>query len=298
METVYIRHPISASVTAQMRPCVLALGFFDGVHLGHKEVLEAAKAAAKQKQLSFGVMTFYPHPKDIIQANEEPRKYLTPLPIKEERFREMGVEKLFVVRFTPEFARLRPKDFVVQYIVGLRCKHVVAGFDYHYGYKGKGTMATLKKEGDGKFQVTVIHPIKREQEKISSTAIRNLLAVGNVALIPSYLGDFYEIRGKVKKASIYYKNNQFLHILVDEEYMLPTPGIYKVYVEIDGQRYKGTCQQISSNGNQSFLLVQLTNCLINTYEKRVKVKWLQFSLRKAKEDHDIYQYMEGERRII
>lgn len=64
-----------------MESCVLALGFFDGVHIGHKGILEVAKEMAQQKQFTFGVMTFYPHPKDIINPNQGPMKYLTPLPI-------------------------------------------------------------------------------------------------------------------------------------------------------------------------------------------------------------------------
>ncbi|HWO97927.1 MAG TPA: cytidyltransferase [Bacillus sp. (in: firmicutes)] len=298
METIYLQHPISESVTAKMESCVLALGFFDGVHIGHKGILEAAKEMAKQKQLTFGVMTFYPHPKDIINPKEAPMKYLTPLPIKEERFQELGVEKLFVVKFNPQFAHLSSEDFVEQYILGLRCKHVVAGFDYHYGYKGKGSMATLAEEGQGRFDVTMIHKIEHGHEKISSTAIRHLLSVGNVGSIPYYLGDLYEIRGEVKENSLYYQNYQFLKILVDEEYRIPMPGVYNIQVEIDSRTYDGVCHQISQKDHQSSLLVQLADCLIDTYQKRIKVKWVQRVFGKTKEVHDMNQYMLGDKLVI
>src|SRR4051812_48675880 len=99
METIYIRHPIAESIATEMESCVLALGFFDGVHLGHRGILETAKQIAEQKQHTFGVMTFYPHPKDILFPDRESMTYLTPLPVKEERFEKLGVEKLFIVEF-------------------------------------------------------------------------------------------------------------------------------------------------------------------------------------------------------
>ncbi|MFJ5713243.1 riboflavin biosynthesis protein RibF [Neobacillus sp. NPDC093127] len=290
METIYIQHPISDSVKRRMESCVIALGFFDGVHKGHQGIMQTAKEIAKRKQLTFAVMTFYPHPRDVVNPNQAPMKYLTPLPIKEERFEQMGVEKLFVVKFDSHFASLSPEDFVNQYIIGLQGKHVVAGFDYHYGHKGKGNMEILAGEGMGKFTVTTVKKIEHSQKKISSSVIRQLLSNGKVNAIPAYLGDFFEVRGEVIQTSLYYKNNQFLKIAIDQDFMTPKSGVYKVLIEIENKIYQGVCHQITLKDNQRSLLVHLPNCFIDTSHKQVKVKWQQYIFGKQKEVYDMSQY--------
>ena len=298
MEVIYIRHPKLQSITAEMESCVLALGFFDGVHIGHQGILEKAKQIAKQKQCTFGVMTFYPHPKEVLFPDSEPMTYLTPLPVKEERFAEQGVEKRFIVEFTPDFARLSPEDFVKQYIMGLRCVHVVAGFDYYYGYKGLGDMETLSKYRPEHFEVTTVHKIEHECEKISSTAIRQLLADGRIKDVPKYLGDYYEVQGIVKQNTLFYKNNQFLKVLVEEAYRVPKLGVYRIQVELDGKTYEGICHQMSMSGHQSSLLIQLRNCFVDTYRKRMKVKWIDYMYGKQNESYGINEYMHKDGLVI
>jgi riboflavin kinase / FMN adenylyltransferase len=297
VETIYIQHPISESITAKMESCVLALGFFDGVHIGHQGILNEAKEIAKRKQLSFGVMTFYPHPRDIVNPDQPPMKYLTPLPIKGERFEQMGVDKLFIVKFEPKFAALAPTEFVNQYIRGLCCEHVVAGFDYHYGFKGKGSMETLAEEGKGAFDVTTVSKIQHEVEKISSTAIRELLLAGNVNKIPNYLGDFYEVRGKVERSSFFYKNDFFIKITLDEGYMTPAAGVYKTLVELDGQKFSGVCHQITSKENKSSLFIKIDNCQLDSIQIRVKVIWLE-KVYVKKEFYEISPYFVSEELVI
>lgn len=298
METIYIQHPIDESITSKMESCVIALGFFDGVHIGHQGILNEAKEIAMRKKLDFGVMTFYPHPRDIVNPNQPPMQYLTPLPLKEERFEQMGVEKLFIVKFTPEFAALSPELFVNQYLVGLSCKHVVAGFDYHYGSKGKGSMETLAEDGNGNFEVTTVGKIKHGVEKISSTAIRELLSTGNVSMVPDFLGQFYSVRGQVKRASLFYKHDQFLKISVDEGYMLPRAGVYRIAVEIEGKPFTGICHQISVNDNRATLLLKIDNCYLYSFQKQVKVTWLEQLYVKEMNAVDDKQYFVREELVI
>lgn len=298
METIYIQNSISNSKTTNKEACVLALGFFDGVHIGHQRILETAKQIAKQKQCVFGVMTFYPHPKEILFPHMGPMTYLTPLPIKEDRFEKLGVEKLFVVEFSPEFARTSPKDFVEQYILGLGCIHVVAGFDYHYGSKGLGNMKTLSEYNPRSLEVTTVPKFQHNDEKISSTAIRKLLEEGHVKKIPLYLGDFYEIYGEVNQSSLFYKKHQFLKLIVDKGYRIPKSGIYHIQVEIDGNNYDGTCHQISINKQQSALLLQIKNCSVDSYKKRIKVRWLDYKYGKQNESYGMDEYMKKDELAI
>ncbi|WP_068983662.1 cytidyltransferase [Lysinibacillus xylanilyticus] len=298
METITIKSSIDKSTFTEMEACVLALGFFDGVHIGHQRILETAKRIAMQKQCAFGVMTFYPHPKDILFPHMEPMTYLTPLPLKEDRFEKLGVEKLFVVEFSPEFARLSPNDFVEQYILGLGCIHVVAGFDYQYGYKGLGNMKTLSEYIPGNLEVTTVPKIQHDDEKISSTAIRKLLDEGHMQKIPMYLGDFYEVSGEVNQSSLFYKNHQFLKLIVKNSYRMPKLGIYHIQVEIDGHNYDGTCHQISINEQHTSLLIQLKDCSVDPYKKRIKVKWLDYKYGKQNESYGMNEYMKNDELVI
>lgn len=286
---MYIQHPISKALQDEAEACVLALGFFDGVHTGHKQLIKTAKEIAKQKKIMFAVMTFYPHPRDIVNPSQNPMKYLTPLQVKEERFKNMGVEKLIVVKFDSTFSRLSYKEFVETYIVGFRCQHVVAGFDYHYGYKGQGNMQLLKEQGQNRFDVTTISKIEHSHTKISSTAIRELLKIGATHDIPKYLGNHYEISGTVKQVSSFYQTYKFAEVLVDKDYILPVHGVYHITVEIDQHLYKGVCQEISERNQEQYLLIQLSNCSIDLSHKQVKIKWMQYIFWK-KHVYDMNRY--------
>lgn len=290
MKTEYLRHPIMDSSINDAHPCVLALGFFDGVHNGHQSILQHAKEIANQKNLTFGVMTFFPHPRDVFNPTQTPMKYLSPLPIKQEQFKKLGVEKLYIVQFTADFSQLTPEAFVQQYLIRLNCKHVVAGFDYHYGNKGYGNMETLKQEGWGTFDVTTVSKVALGEQKISSTAIRQLLAVGDVQSIPAYLGRYYEVQGKVEQASSYYSCDQFIKVIIDESYRLPTNGVYQVIVDMDGKQYEGKCLQMTSVNQQFYLLIQLRNCFSITNKNRLIVQWISFVISKQSDTHDMDTY--------
>lgn len=298
METIHLRYPIEKSSVCKRESCVLALGFFDGIHVGHRAILEKAKQIAKQKRLKFGVMTFFPHPKDILFPEKKPMKYLTPLKVKEEGFKELGVEKLFIVEFTPEFSALSPKEFVDQYICSFQCKHVVAGFDYCYGAKGKGNMATMAEHGEGEFEVTVISKVKHHYEKISSTAIRGLLAHGRVRDIPSYLGRPYQVQG----TPIYYshvgQNNIFMEIHVDRGYRLPKPGLYKLKVEVNGSSYEGVCHQMFINKTGASLLIQMKKCDGREDFNSVIISWLDFIKGEPNKLNDMNEYIQRDELVI
>lgn len=137
METIYINRPFFGK-REMHEPSVMVLGFFDGIHLGHRALIDTGKKIAKEKQLKLAVMTFFPHPSNVLPVKNKITSYLSPLPKKQSLLKNMGVEKLYIVKFTEQFSGISPSDFIERYIVGLNCKHVVAGFDFTYGHKGKG----------------------------------------------------------------------------------------------------------------------------------------------------------------
>ncbi len=204
-------------------PHVMALGFFDGVHLGHQSLLQQAKSIAKKMGLKFTVMTFDPHPDEIIKR-ETHRRYITPLDSKLERISTFGADKIFVMNFNLPFASLPADDFIKKYIVGLHAKHVVVGFDFSFGYKAQGDVEYLRKfSKDGSFEITVISKKTRNNLKISSTLIRKLIRDGDVHLISHYLGKPYEIRGHLE-------GTLTKALYLDRKYIMPKPGLYQVEI--------------------------------------------------------------------
>ncbi|MEH7482436.1 FAD synthetase family protein [Neobacillus drentensis] len=137
MKTTFLNR-ISDGVFTKLKPCVMALGFFDGIHLGHRQLIENAKRISLQRGLELAVLTFFPHPKEVLNQMKFP--YLISIERKIEIFEMLGVEQLYVIRFDEKFASLEPEVFVQQYLISLQVKEVVAGFDFTYGSKGLGNM--------------------------------------------------------------------------------------------------------------------------------------------------------------
>ena len=178
---------------------VMALGYFDGVHLGHQHVIMEAQRTAVSKGMKSAVMTFDPHPSVVLGKSVQHIEYITPLEEKARVIEDMGVDYLFVIHFTTEFSSLLPQEFIDQYIIGLNVKHVVAGFDYTYGKMGKGTMETIQFHSRNQFDFTMVSKLATPAEdKISSTLIRSLLRDGKVELMPKLLGRFYTTTGIVE----------------------------------------------------------------------------------------------------
>lgn len=242
MKVINIQHPhhFKQSDFEQM---VLALGFFDGVHLGHQKVINTAVETAKEKGLKCGVMTFFPHPSVVLKRNVDEVKYITPLEEKIRIIGELNVDYLFVVEFSETFADLLPQEFVDDYIIGLNAVHVVAGFDYTYGKMGKGTMETLTFHSRNFFDYTVVPKLTNGTEKISSTLIRSCIRSGQFERLPSLLGRFYTTKGVVVHGDKRGRTIGFptANTAIDESYILPPVGVYTVRSFVDGQWYEGIC---------------------------------------------------------
>ena len=216
METIYLNQNNLAFWQGRAKPTVMALGFFDGVHKGHCEVINTAAKIAKERNLSLAVMSFFPHPKTVISNGKV--NYLMPLSEKQEKLRKLGVDIFYIVEFDKDFASLLPAHFVTKYLVNLDVVHAVAGFDYTYGCKGAGNMDRLKADSGGLIDVTKVEKLEFQGEKISSTCIREKLLNGEVEELLSLLGHAYEVEcewdGKELKHKPYYT--------------LPAPGCYEV----------------------------------------------------------------------
>lgn len=281
LETIVLSHPHQLKME-NCKPTVIALGFFDGVHLGHQRVILTAKEIAHEKQMQSAVMTFSPHPKEVLRKQEGEMLYLSPLPEKIELIRKLGVDVLYIVDFTKEFANLTPQQFVDKYLIELNVKHVVAGFDYSYGKLGKGTMETLPFHSRKSFSQTTIQKVEKDLEKVSSTYIRKLLANGEVSQVPEYLGRYYEVLGKVVHGEKRGRLIGFPTANVETDgYLLPATGVYAVCMKVDGRNYEGVCNigyKPTFHGNKkTYLAVEIHLFDFNDmiYDKDVRIKWIK-----------------------
>ncbi|WP_243290930.1 FAD synthetase family protein [Bacillus sp. FJAT-47783] len=220
MKTIHLDPQKLSELERQSTPCVVALGFFDGVHLGHRQVIREAREIARKKGVPLAVMSFFPHPKEVLSKGKQQVDYLMPVKEKQRIFEKLGVDLCYIVPFDQSFASLKPERFVKNYLLNLGALHVVAGFDYAYGYRGEGHMDRMKMDARGLLEVTKVEKVACHGEKISSTLIREKIRTGAVEELPSCLGETYRVEGRVVGTMI----------LMKPYYMLPSSGRYVVTI--------------------------------------------------------------------
>lgn len=181
-------------------PCTLTIGNFDGVHQGHQALLKKLKQIADEKGLPTCVMTFEPHPREYFAPHDAPARILN-LRDKLQALEEAGIDLVLVEHFNASFAKRSPESFVKDILVdGLQTKQLVIGDDFCYGAKRAGNINTLRTAGiEYGFEVIQMESVlDHRQDRISSSAIRDALAKGNLDLAAAWLGRPYTISGHVQ----------------------------------------------------------------------------------------------------
>lgn len=224
------------------RQTVLTLGTFDGIHLGHQQIIKRVLKCSEENKLRNLIITFHPHPRKVIN----PEMQLKLLTTNEEQIsilEKLGVQNLFIVNFTKQFSQLTPDEFIKNYLVDkIGLSRIVIGYDHHFG-KGRGGDVEFLLESGKKydFEVLQIQPFIIDSEPVSSTKIRTALEVGDINKVNKMLGRYYSFSGVVVEGD---KRGRELGYptanikLSDEDKMLPQIGIYAVLVEIDGIEHK------------------------------------------------------------
>ncbi|MDP2785523.1 MAG: bifunctional riboflavin kinase/FAD synthetase [Sulfurimicrobium sp.] len=180
-------------------PIALTIGNFDGVHLGHQAMLQRMEEAARKRGLPACVMTFEPHPREFFTPDQAPTR-LTSLREKLELFEQYGVEQVFICRFNQQFSRTPADDFAADILQRkLQTKWMLIGDDFRFGAKRSGDFALLKEAG-AKLgaEVEEMHSVTEAELRVSSTAVREALASGNLNLAARLLGRPYSISGRVE----------------------------------------------------------------------------------------------------
>lgn len=242
MKIIHLSYPHEMEA-ADYAPISMAIGFFDGVHKGHQQVIGTAIEKARSQEMKSAVMTFDPHPSLVLGGRKEEVFYITPLGQKMEILQEMGVDICYIVRFTSEFAKLSPEQFIEHFIKGLGVKQVVAGFDFSFGSKGSGDMELMETLSGGHYEVATISKLEQGDEKISSTRIRHLLKDGCVEPVHQLLGRPYRISGTVVNGDKRGRTIGFPTANVEPELgtFVPKRGVYAVRIEVQGMYFDGVC---------------------------------------------------------
>jgi riboflavin kinase/FMN adenylyltransferase len=210
---------------------VIAIGNFDGVHLGHRAVIAEAKNIARSLGTPLALLTFEPHPRSVFRPDGPPFR-LTPFRAKTRLIWETGVDFLFTLRFDRAFAAKTAEQFVADLLVGrLGVRHVVVGQDFTFGKGRGGNPAMLRDMGVGlNFGVTVLEPIADANGKIrSASRIRDHLAAGRPRAAAELLGRDWEIEGRVQQGDRRGRELGFPTAnLAIADYLHPAPGVYAV----------------------------------------------------------------------
>lgn len=240
MDIRRIQYPFTEWDSVPPEGQVIAIGDFDGVHLGHREVISRAIERARLLGVPAAIMTFDPHPREVL-GKAQYSKILTPIAEKMRLFAELGVDQVYIVHFTPELARVSPEDYYKNMLYPLKPRAIVVGFDFTFGHRGQGTAETLAKLAKAGESIEVIAPHNMDGEKISSTLIREQLHLGRLERVKPLLGRHYRIQGKVVKGEgrgrkIGYPTANLEPL---DRYVIPRQGVYAVRVYLDGETLKG-----------------------------------------------------------
>lgn len=217
---------------------IVTIGTFDGVHLGHQKILKQITKSAQELNCESLVLTFFPHPRMVLQKDTE-MKQLNTINEKLELLDNLGIDNLVIHPFDKEFSRLTAEEFVKEVLVNVfRVKKIIIGYDHRFGRNRTATIDDLYSFGETYgFEVEQISAEEINEVSISSTKIRNALLEGNVEIAASYLGYNYSMTGIVSKGkqlgrTIGYPTANIK--LVDDHKLIPSNGVYIAKSIING----------------------------------------------------------------
>jgi len=227
----------SAHYAESKRGSVLAIGNFDGIHLGHQAILRAVEQRAIETGCVPTALTFDPTPRRVLKPEAAPSRLSTNAQ-RMDWFGVAGLESAVVMPFTLELARLSPEDFVDQILVrDLQVRAVLVGENFHFGHRQAGDVKLLRELGMRRgFDVIVIPPVTYRGEIVSSTGIRKAISEGDVSYAARLLGRPFVLTGEVVKGAGIGRKFTFPTLnLVPEQEMLPAQGVYVTRTRIDGE---------------------------------------------------------------
>lgn len=282
MKIIEVKHPYNKKKIVD-EDIVLVVGFFDGVHLAHQELIKKGVKIAKERNLKTALMTFNRRPK-IIYEKVPNGIYtnLTQFEQKAEHIEDLGVDILYKVFFNSDLGKLAPQEFVEQYMVDWNAKVVVAGYDYTYGKPEIASMKNLPNHAKNRFEIVTIGEEKQSGETISSTKIRDYIRRGKIEKANEMLSYPYEtlgfvIHGDARGREIGYPT---ANIHSHPYTLLPKNGIYAVWLTVKGKRYQGMASigyNITFKEDKKLSVeVNIFDFSEEIYGDDVKIEWVTY----------------------
>ncbi|PTW01664.1 riboflavin kinase/FMN adenylyltransferase [Halanaerobium saccharolyticum] len=264
------------------RNTCLAIGAFDGLHKGHQLIINQAIKEAKNNNYPAAVLSFHPHPLEIIPGKTPPPSIVSRQQ-KISVLEEMGVDYYFEQKFTQQFAKMRAEEFINNILLNkIKVNTVVVGDDFRFAYKNEGNVEILKKMGElHGYQAKIISQLHASDDRISSTRIRNLLKKGRIKKAKKLLGRPYQICGQVVHGKKRGRKLGFptANLSLETNYALPPEGVYAVKVHHQDQVYIGAANlgyNPTFNNQKISFEVYILDFEDNLYGERLCVDIIDF----------------------
>jgi riboflavin kinase / FMN adenylyltransferase len=265
---------------SELKHTAVTTGTFDGVHLGHKTIIDKLISVAKQIDGESVLLTFYPHPRMVLFPDDHQIRLLNTQSEKEQLLESCGIDHLVVINFTKEFSRLSSLEFVRNILANkLKAKKLVIGYDHHFGRNREGSFAHLLEFGSlYGFEVEEIPAKDIDEVAVSSSKIRKAIEAGDIDTANKYLGYAYSFTGKVIKGKQLGRTIGYptANIAITDPYkLIPAIGVYAVKVMFAKQTYEGMLS-IGKNptvSNQNILSIEVNIFEFNAdiYNKEITV---------------------------
>ena len=269
------------NLNSRHRRGVIAIGNFDGIHLGHQKVINDAKKNAKKNRLPFGLMTFEPVP--VMFFNKKIKNHrINSLEQKKDQLKKFKLDFLIIIKFNKNFSSLSPKEFIEKIIhKKTGCRFLYVSKNFRFGFKRKGNIQTLKKfEKQCNFKKIIVKPYKIEKKIISSTFIRKKIRKGQIEEVNKLLNRNWSIKGKVIKGQKRGRKIGFPTCnLRLNSYVIPRLGVYAVEVKTKNISKNGIANigyRPTFNGQNLLLETNIFGINKNLYNKVITVSFKKF----------------------
>tara|TARA_B100001093_G_C26814039_1_gene1008860 strand:+ start:1136 stop:2044 length:909 start_codon:yes stop_codon:yes gene_type:complete len=260
---------------------VIAIGNFDGIHLGHQKVLKEAKKKAKKNKLKVGIITFEPIP--VVFFNPKIKNHrINSFEQKKDQLRKFNLDFIITIKFNRSFSKLTPEQFIKKVIFKkTKSKFIYVSKNFKFGNKRKGNIFTLKKyESIYGYKTLITSPFKKFKKTISSTLIRKKISLGKINEANKLLNRLWSINGKIIKGSKRGRKIGFPTCnLKLNNYILPRLGVYSVLVEIGNLKRRGIANigyRPTFNGQNLLLEVNIFGINKDLYNKEISVNFKKF----------------------
>ena len=253
---------------------IVTIGTFDGVHVGHRYIINYLNKIAKREGGESVLLTFSPHPRLVINKEHSHLKLIDTLDEKKEKLKNLGLQNFVVQKFTKKFSRIKYVNFVRDILVKkLNVDHLVIGYDHQFGRNREGSIKELQELSKlYNFKVEEIPPQKQEDVSISSTKIRNLLLEGDIETANKYLANNFLLSGTVIDGEKIGRtiNYPTANISFDKDKLIPKAGVYAVTINVLNKSFNG---MLNIGIQQQKIEVHIFDFSKNIYGLDIKIEF-------------------------